>query len=138
MTRTKNLCQKCGVRQGASTGKKCARGEEIPEIVSELQVGTVSNENGLQAHPPVGSKTAVIADHPCLAVEERVEAVEGSVSEMKEMMKVELEAVKGKDKKEALTDSTVVVSTDDEADSSQQAPFQRPFIVVIIFGLDEP
>ena len=44
-------------------------------------------------------------------VEERVEAVEGSVSEMKEMMKVVLEAVKGKDKKEELTDSTFEVST---------------------------
>ena len=81
MTRKKNMCGKCGVHHGAPTGKKCAK-TEIPEIVSELQVGTVSNGNSLQVPPSVGPKIAVIADHPSRAVEERVEAVEWSVSEI--------------------------------------------------------
>ena len=51
MTRKKNLCQKCGVRHGAATGKKYARLEADKQIVSELQEGTVTN--GLQASPPV-------------------------------------------------------------------------------------
>ena len=77
MTCKKNLCQKCGVRHSAPTGKKCAKPDEGNELMSESQVGTVSN--GLQASPPVKPKKPVNTDHLARAVEDRVEKVEESV-----------------------------------------------------------
>ena len=87
----------CAVHHCAPTDKKCARQEELQKV-SESVVGTVPNGASLQTPSQVGSKKAVFEDHLTRAVEDRVEAVGGSVREMNVMMKV-LEAVKGQDRK---------------------------------------
>ena len=67
-----------------------------------------------EASPPVKPKKPVNADHLARAVEDRVEKVEESVTEMKTMMAKVLRAMGVKEKGKELTDSPVEVSSDDE------------------------
>ena len=114
MTRTKgNMCTKCGVRHGAPTSKKCAYVEETENSTLKSQVGAVSN--GLQASPSVRPK-AVDADRlaPAVHVDERIDVVEKSASQMKTMMSQVLKAVGVKETDQELTESQVEMSSSDD------------------------
>ena len=114
MTRKKgNMCTKCGVRLSAPTGKKCAFVEETENSTVKSQVGAVSN--GLQVSPPVRPK-AVDADRlaPAVHVDERMDVVEKSVSQMKTMMSQVLKAVGVKETDQELTESQVEMSSSDD------------------------
>ena len=100
------MCTKCGVRHGAPTGKKCAQLGEGEKLIPKPQEGAVTN--GLQVPISVESK-AVVADHLTPPVDERIDEVEKSVTQMKNMMT--LRAVGVKDTEQDLTDSPVEMST---------------------------
>ena len=114
MTRKKgNMCTKCGVRHVAPTGKKCAFVKETESPTLDSQPGSVSN--GIQASPLELPK-AVDADHlaPAVEVEERMDVVERSVSEMKSMMAQVLLAVGVKETDHELTESQVEATSEDD------------------------
>ena len=113
MTRKKgNMCTKCGVRHVAPTGKKCAFVKETENPTLDSQPGSVSN--GIQVLPLEVPK-AVDADHlaPAVDVEERMDVVEHSVSEMKSMMAQVLTAVGVKETDQELTESQVEATSED-------------------------
>ena len=114
MTRKKgNMCTNCSVRHSAPTGKKCAYVKETEATTVKSQLGTVSN--GLQATPQV-LPNAVDADLPAPAVqvEERMDVVERSVTQMKTMMSQVLLAVGVKETDQELTESQVEVTSEDD------------------------
>ena len=114
MTRKKgNMCTKCGVRHGAPTGKKCAHVKDTENSTANPQLGSVSN--GIQASPSEVPK-AVDADHlaPAVEVEERMDVVERSVTQMKSMMAQVLMAVGVKETDQELTESQVEGSSEDD------------------------
>ena len=114
MTRKKgNMCTNCGVRHSAPTGKKCAYVKEVEDSTVKSQGGTVSN--GLQASPQV-LPNAVDADRlaPAVQVEERIDVVERSVTQMKTMMSQVLRAVGVKETDQELTESQVELSSEDD------------------------
>ena len=108
-----NMCTKCGVRHSAPTGKKCAFVKETENSSVNSQPGAVSN--GIQASPQDLPK-AVIADHlaPAVEVEERMDVVERSVTQMKTMMAQVLLAVGVKETDQELTESQVEVTSEDD------------------------
>ena len=114
MTRKKgNMCTKCGVRHSAPTGKMCAYVEKTEKSTVKSQVGAVSN--GLQASPqvlPNADDADLLA--PAVQVEERIDVVEKSVSQMKTMMSQVLRAVGGKETDQELTESQVEMSSEDD------------------------
>ena len=107
------MCPKCGVRHGAPTGKKCALVKEAENSTVNSQPGSVSN--GIQASPSDLPK-AVGADHlaPAVEVEERMDVVERSVTQMKLMMAQVLLAVGVKETDHELTESQVEGSSEDD------------------------
>ena len=114
MTRKKgNMCTKCGVRHGAPTGKKCAHVKETEISTLKSQPGAVSNR--IQASPLEVPK-AVDADHlaPAVEVEERMDVVERSVTQMKSMMAQVLLAVGVKETDQELTESQVEPSSGED------------------------
>ena len=114
MTRKKgNMCTKCGVRHSAPTGKKCAHVKETENSTVNSQLGSVSN--GIQASPSEVPK-AVDADHlaPAVEVEERMDVVERSVTQMKSMMAQVLLAVGVKETDQELTESQVEPSSGED------------------------
>ena len=107
------MCTKCGVRHVAPTGKKCAFVKETENPTFDSQAGSVSN--GIQA-PTLELPKAVDADHlaPAVDVEERIDVVERSVSEMKSMMAQVLTAVGVKETDQELTESQVEATSEDD------------------------
>ena len=87
--------------------------EETEKSTVKSQVGAVSN--GLQASPQV-LPNAVNADllTPAVQVEERIDVVEKSVSQMKTMMSQVLRAVGVKETDQELTESQVEMSSEDD------------------------
>ena len=108
------MCTKCGVRHSAPTGKKCAYVKETENLTLKSQQGAVSN--GLQASPQ-DLPNAVDADRltPAVEVEERMDVVERSVTQMKTMMSQVLLAVGVKETDQDLTESQVEGSTEDDS-----------------------
>ena len=114
MTRKKgNMCTNCGVRHSAPTGKKCAYVKETENPIVNSQPGAVSN--GIQASPQ-DLPNAVDADRlaPAVEVEERMDVVERSVTQMKTMMSQVLLAVGVKETDQELTESQVEPSSGDD------------------------
>ena len=114
MTRKKgNMCTKCGVRHSAPTGKKCAYVKETKSSTLNSQPGAVSN--GLQASPQ-DLPNAVDADRlaPAVEVQERMDVVERSVTQMKTMMSQVLLAVGVKETDQDLTESQVEPSSGED------------------------
>ena len=114
MTRKKgNMCTKCGVRHSAPTGKKCAYVKETENSTLNSQPGAVSN--GIQASPQ-DLPNAVDADHlaPAVEVQERMDEVERSVTQMKTMMSQVLLAVGVKETDQELTESQVEPSSGED------------------------
>ena len=114
MTRKKgNMCTKCGVRHSAPTGKKCAYVKETENSTLNSQQGAVSN--GIQASPQ-DLPNAVDADHlaPAVEVQERMDEVERSVTQMKTMMSQVLLAVGVKETDQELTESQVEPSSGED------------------------
>ena len=114
MTRKKgNMCTNCGVRHCAPTGKKCAYVKETENSTVKSQPGAVSN--GVQASPQDLPK-AVDADllAPAVEVEERMDVVERSVTQMKAMMSQVLLEVGVKETDQELTESQVEVTSEDD------------------------
>ena len=114
MTRKKgNMCTKCGVRHSAPTGKKCAYVKETENSTLNSQPGAVSNS--IQASPQ-DLPNAVDADHlaPAVEVQERMDEVERSVTQMKTMMFQVLLAVGVKETDQELTESQVEPSSGED------------------------
>ena len=114
MTRKKgNMCTSCGVRHSAPTGKKCAYVKETENSTVKSQERAVSN--GLQASPQ-DLPNAVDADRlaPAVQVEERMDVVERSVTQMKTMMSQVLLAVGVKETDQELTESQVEMSSGED------------------------
>ena len=107
------MCTKCGVRHVAPTGKKCPFVKETENPTLDSQPGSVTN--GIQASPLELPK-AVDADHlaPAVGVEERIDVVERSVSEMKSMMAQVLLAVGVKETDQELTESQVECTSEED------------------------
>ena len=108
-----NMCTNCGVRHSAPTGKKCAYVKETENSTVKSQPGAVSN--GLQASPP-DLPNAVDADllAPAVEVEEWMDVVERSVTQMKAMMSQVLLAVGVKETDQELTEMQVEPSSGDD------------------------
>ena len=104
------MCAKCGVRHSVPTGKKCAQLVEGENIIPNSQEGAVTNS--LQV-PLSGGPKAVVAGHLTPAVDEWIDEVEKSVTQMKNIMTQVLRAVGVKDTEQELNDSPVEMSTDD-------------------------
>ena len=102
------------MRHSAPTGKKCAYVKETEDSTVKSQGGAVFN--GLQASPQV-LPNAVDADrlaHAVQVVEERMDVVERSVTQMKTMMSQVLLAVGVKETDQELTESQVEVTSEDD------------------------
>ena len=114
MTRKKgNMCTNCGVRHSAPTGKKCAYVKETKVPAVKSQLGAVSN--GLQASPqvlPNADDADLLA--PAVQVEERMDVVERSITQMKTMMSQVLLAVGVKETDQELTESQVEMSSGED------------------------